>query len=139
MSRDERGAVTAETAVVLPMIAVFAVGLAWLVSLGVVEVRAQDAAREAARVVARGESVAAGTAYARRVATPGADELPTGPALTAADRCDACGAQAYVRVTVNGSELLFCAHHAKKHHEKLSSIATNWHDETSRLFEDQRA
>jgi Flp pilus assembly protein TadG len=73
MSRDERGAVTAETAVVLPMIAVFAVGLAWLVSLGVVQVRAQDAAREAARVVARGESVAVGTAYARRVATPGAD------------------------------------------------------------------
>jgi Flp pilus assembly protein TadG len=73
MSSDERGAVTAETAVVLPMIAVFAVGLAWLVSLGVVQVRAQDAAREAARVVARGESVAAGTAYARRVATSGAD------------------------------------------------------------------
>ena len=77
--------------------------------------------------------------YAGHVATPGADELPAGPALTAADRCDACGAQAYVRVTVNGSELLFCAHHAKKHHEKLSSIATSWHDETDRLFEDQRA
>ena len=73
MSSDERGAVTAETAVVLPMIAVFAVGLAWLVSLGVVQVRAQDAAREAARVVARGDSVAAGTAYAHRVATSGAD------------------------------------------------------------------
>jgi hypothetical protein len=68
----QRGAVTAETAVVLPMIAVFAVGLAWLVSLGVVQVRAQDAAREAARVVARGDSVATGTAYARRVATAGA-------------------------------------------------------------------
>jgi len=64
--------VTAETAVVLPMIAVFAVGLAWLVSLGVVQVRAQDAAREAARVVARGDSTATGTAYARRVATEGA-------------------------------------------------------------------
>jgi Flp pilus assembly protein TadG len=68
----QRGAVTAETAVALPVIAVFAVGLAWLVSLGVVQVRAQDAAREAARVVARGEPVAAGTAYARRVATAGA-------------------------------------------------------------------
>jgi Flp pilus assembly protein TadG len=70
--RTQRGAVTAETAVVLPMIAVFAVGLAWLVSLGVVQVRAQDAAREAARVVARGESAATGTTYARRVATAGA-------------------------------------------------------------------
>lgn len=29
--------------------------------------------------------------------------------LTAADRCDRCGAQAYVRLD-NG--LLFCAHHA---------------------------
>jgi hypothetical protein len=77
--------------------------------------------------------------YAGHVATPGADELPTGPALTAADRCDACGAQAYVRATVNGSELLFCAHHAKKHQEKLSSIATSWHDERAKLFEDQRA
>lgn len=70
-SRAERGAVTAETAVVLPMIAVFAVGLAWLVCLGVVQVRAQDAAREAARVVARGESASAGAAYARRVAPGG--------------------------------------------------------------------
>jgi hypothetical protein len=71
--RDEQGAVTAETAVVLPMIAVFAIGLAWLVSLGVVQVRAQDAAREAARVVARSDSVATGTEYARRVATSGAE------------------------------------------------------------------
>ena len=67
------------------------------------------------------------------------DELPAEHVLTAADRCDACGAQAYVRVEVNGSELLFCAHHAKKHQEKLAAIATSWHDESSRLFEDQRA
>ena len=34
-------------------------------------------------------------------------------ALTTADRCDRCGAQAYVRITLrNGGELLFCAHHA---------------------------
>ncbi|MGI8665383.1 MAG: DUF7455 domain-containing protein, partial [Jatrophihabitans sp.] len=31
--------------------------------------------------------------------------------LTAVDRCDRCGAQAYVRVTLPaGSELMFCAH-----------------------------
>lgn len=59
--------------------------------------------------------------------------------LTAADRCDACGAQAYVRVTVSGTELLFCAHHAKRHHEKLSAVAENWHDESARLLEDSRA
>ena len=33
--------------------------------------------------------------------------------LTALDRCDACGAQAYVRVVVVKSqqELMFCGHH----------------------------
>ena len=44
--------------------------------------------------------------------------------LTAADRCDRCGAQAYVRVTLNtGGELLFCAHHGKAHADKLKQVA----------------
>lgn len=72
MSRtDERGAVTAEAAMVLPMLAIVAVGLAWMIGLGVAQGRAQDAAREAARVVARGESPAAGSALAHRVASTG--------------------------------------------------------------------
>ena len=35
--------------------------------------------------------------------------------LTTVDRCDRCGAQAYVRVVLgaSGGELLFCAHHAR--------------------------
>lgn len=70
-SRSESGAVTAETAVMLPILAVFTVGMAWLVSLGVTQVRTQDAAREAARVIARGDPAATGTGYARRVAPPG--------------------------------------------------------------------
>jgi hypothetical protein len=56
----------------------------------------------------------------------------TAPELTAADRCDACGAQAYVRVTLKSGELLFCAHHARKHAEKLGEIATSIHDESDR-------
>lgn len=67
------------------------------------------------------------------------DDLRAEPQLTAADRCDACGAQAYVSVTVNGTQLLFCAHHAKKHEAKLSAIAEDWHDESARLLEDTRA
>lgn len=55
--------------------------------------------------------------------------------LTALDRCDACGAQAYIRVEVANGELLFCAHHGRKHQEKLSAIAQSWHDESSRLLE----
>ena len=55
--------------------------------------------------------------------------------LSALDRCDSCGAQAYISAQVNGSELLFCAHHGRKYEEKLRSIATEWHDESSRLLE----
>lgn len=55
--------------------------------------------------------------------------------LTASDRCDRCGAQAYLRVHLaSGSELLFCAHHAREHGEKLRTIAVNVHDETSKLL-----
>jgi len=56
--------------------------------------------------------------------------------LTAADRCDSCGAQAYIRVAIGDSELLFCAHHGRKHQEKLAAVATSWHDESSRLYEE---
>ena len=49
--------------------------------------------------------------------------LATTP-LTAADRCDRCGAKAYVRVLLNsGGELLFCAHHGREHAPRLREIA----------------
>jgi hypothetical protein len=55
-------------------------------------------------------------------------------ALTAADRCDRCGAQAYLRVElVSGGELLFCAHHAREHSDALREVAANMTDETHRL------
>jgi len=55
-------------------------------------------------------------------------------ALTASDRCDRCGAQAYLRVELGeGAELLFCAHHAREHGDKLRKIAVNLHDETHKL------
>jgi hypothetical protein len=54
--------------------------------------------------------------------------------LTAADRCDRCGAQAYLRVELqSGGELLFCAHHAREHGDKLKEIAVNVVDETHKL------
>lgn len=57
-------------------------------------------------------------------------------ALTAADRCDRCGAQAYLRVELpGGGELLFCAHHARKHGDRLKEIALYIHDETERLVD----
>jgi hypothetical protein len=55
-------------------------------------------------------------------------------ALTAADRCDRCGAQAYLRVELaSGLELMFCAHHAREHDEKLREVAVNLLDETHKL------
>jgi hypothetical protein len=60
--------------------------------------------------------------------------------LTATDLCDRCGAQAYVRVVLPGSgELLFCAHHSRKHAEALAKIAIEIQDETDRLSREQSA
>lgn len=60
--------------------------------------------------------------------------------LTAVDRCDRCGAQAYVRVTLtNGGELLFCAHHMRRYGEELRKVAAEIHDETERLHESTTA
>jgi hypothetical protein len=54
--------------------------------------------------------------------------------LTAQDRCDRCGAQAYVQVQLtSGGELLFCAHHAKDHLPKLKEQGHKVLDETGRL------
>ncbi|WP_166871702.1 MULTISPECIES: hypothetical protein [unclassified Salinibacterium] len=53
--------------------------------------------------------------------------------LTAYDRCDSCGAQAYIRVTIAAGELLFCAHHGAKFKDKLAATAVEWHDESHRL------
>lgn len=54
--------------------------------------------------------------------------------LTAADRCDRCGAQAYVRIVLAGGELLFCAHHAREHASAYAEVATEIQDETDRLL-----
>ncbi len=60
--------------------------------------------------------------------------LPLLEALTVADRCDRCGAQAYLRVTLaSGGELLFCGHHGRAHSDKLKQVALKIHDETSKI------
>jgi hypothetical protein len=63
----------------------------------------------------------------------------TTEALTVADRCDRCGAQAYVRVQLRSGELFFCAHHARAHSEAFSSVATHVQDETDRLLAEHGA
>ena len=64
VTRRERGAVTAELAMGLPLLLAVTLGLVWLLAVGAGQVRVVDGAREAARALARGdpEQVAFGRA-----------------------------------------------------------------------------
>lgn len=54
--------------------------------------------------------------------------------LTSADRCDRCGAQAYVRARLStGGKLFFCAHHGREHLPRLGDVAVEIQDESDRL------
>lgn len=56
--------------------------------------------------------------------------------LTAADRCDRCGAQAYVRATMeSGFDLMLCAHHFHENESRLRQVAVSILDESERLAE----
>ena len=57
--------------------------------------------------------------------------------LTGLDRCDKCGAQAYVRVTGVTGSLDFCGHHYTRYQEKLSAFAFETIDERERLIENK--
>lgn len=87
--RSERGAATAELAMVLPMLGGVALALVWLLSVGAAQVRTVDAARETARAVARGdpEDEAVGR---------GLEVAPDGSRVTVSH------ADGEVRVTVTG-------------------------------------
>ena len=69
--RDQRGAATAELAMVLPMLLAVTVGLVWLLAVGAAQVRTVDAARETARAIARGDDPVAAVARGEEVAPPG--------------------------------------------------------------------
>lgn len=58
------------------------------------------------------------------------------PVLGSEDRCDRCGAQAYVLVRLNsGRDLQFCVHHYAAHSKALAPLTNEVIDESSRLFE----
>ncbi len=65
------------------------------------------------------------------IATPNRATTP----LTALDRCDRCGAQAYFRVVLTKGELLFCAHHGRQYRAELKKANAQIHDESSVLSE----
>jgi hypothetical protein len=68
---EERGAATAELALVLPLLVAMTVGLVWLLAVGAAQMRAVDAARETARALARGDDEAEAVARGERVAPEG--------------------------------------------------------------------
>jgi hypothetical protein len=50
--------------------------------------------------------------------------------LSVADRCDSCGAQAFVRAVFASGELTFCGHHGRALHEALERDAIYVEDAT---------
>jgi hypothetical protein len=54
--------------------------------------------------------------------------------LTALDRCDVCGAQAYIRVELASGDLIFCSHHGNEKRAQLEPVAVSWHDESAKLL-----
>jgi hypothetical protein len=72
LDRRERASTTAETALVLPVLVGLAATLVWLIGAGVAQVRCVDAARDAARALARGEPDAQVAAAAQGAAPEGA-------------------------------------------------------------------
>ena len=54
-------------------------------------------------------------------------------AFTALDRCDRCGAQAFVRAVLTSGDLLFCAHHGRAHAARLAEVAIEVQDDTARI------
>lgn len=69
--RGQRGAVTAEIALGLPLLLAVTVGLVWLLAVGAGQVRVVDGAREAARGLARGDTEEVAFARATTVAGEG--------------------------------------------------------------------
>ena len=53
--------------------------------------------------------------------------------LTALDRCDRCGAQAFLRAVLTTGELLFCAHHGREYGDRLAAAAVRIEDRSGEI------
>ncbi|MFF2326735.1 MULTISPECIES: TadE family type IV pilus minor pilin [unclassified Streptomyces] len=69
----DRGAVTMEAAVAIPVLALFALALVWALMAASAQIRCVDAARAGARAVARSEPEAQVTEVTRSAAPDGAE------------------------------------------------------------------
>jgi hypothetical protein len=86
--------------VVLPVLVAVVIGLGWMLSLALTEVRVVDAARETARAAARDESTTAAVARGRAVA-------PEGASITLSRSGDSVVAQVRAEVRCPGGLLGF--------------------------------
>jgi hypothetical protein len=57
----------------------------------------------------------------------------TRPPLAVADRCDRCGAQAFVRAVFANGELTFCGHHGRELGTALDLHAVVVEDSTDQI------
>ena len=106
--RPDRGSVTAETAVLLPVLLIVLAAAVGVLACVASQLRCVDAARAAARVAARGDDAALVRTTAQRLAPPGArvtiqtrgdtvevivsaDVRPFGPTLEALGSVDVSG------------------------------------------------
>jgi hypothetical protein len=56
------------------------------------------------------------------------------PSLAPVDRCDRCGAQAFVRVTLtDGLDLVFCGHHGREFAPILEAQGATVIDESDKI------
>ncbi|MCU1599715.1 MAG: hypothetical protein JWO22_424 [Frankiales bacterium] len=55
------------------------------------------------------------------------------PSLTIADRCDRCGAQAFIRAVFASGDLTFCGHHGRKLSVPLQRDALLVDDQTETI------
>jgi hypothetical protein len=59
---------------------------------------------------------------------------PAGRWLSPADRCDRCGAAAYVLAVFRTGDLVFCAHHGRQYSATLAADAMLFYDESDRVL-----
>ena len=58
---------------------------------------------------------------------------PAPHTFTATDRCDRCGAQAFMRAVLSSGDLLFCAHHGRAYGDALAAKALVVEDATETI------
>lgn len=53
--------------------------------------------------------------------------------LTLTDRCDRCGAQAFIVAYLAACELMFCMHHGRQYMDALCEVADDIYDGTDTI------